>query len=364
MTSVTSLYEAFKKMSPLARTLELARNARTYCDALGAEKYFFTGIDRLCTVPVLTFSLSPLNTIETLIANAEQPFNQPDSLLTHFPQISAREWAASFGTGGLRYTSIFQQPLLPNQLLALYQFAAWKKTLGTWGRPDASAAINAWIAAPFFVQNDSMMQHIMALKCPVVMQECIQRSPQTAWDTHAIALSLKHTDLSMQMPWYQLLDDASFTILLTPDGGNHPVLGKHLPHLYQFPVEKLSVLQGVNPALFIHGVSHNRNLRESPMAVQWFVPMLEASFKKVLNNPVYMYDFLKPRNASIEQANRFDAVLEQFAPSYTRLLLAYQALHEGDAAYTHWAQGCARALMSPEQSINLPDLDDASPSSD
>lgn len=353
--------DAFNAMSAFNKTLALARDARTYCDALGAEKYAFTGIDRLCTVPILAFSLSPLSTIETLVANAAQPFSKPDSLLTHFPQISAREWAASALTGGLHYSQSAQHRLLPNQLLALYQWAAWKKTLGSAMLPISNPDINAWLAAPEFVQNDSILQHIIALKSPVVLQECVARSPNTEWDKRAIALSLKYTGLSTHIPWYELLDDASFAMLLEPDRENHPVLGKHMPHLYQFPVDKLPVLRDVHPALFIHGVLHNRKLRESLAATQWFVPMLEASFIKVLNSPLYINEVIKPRDTSAEQANRFDNVLEQFAPNYNRLLQVYQGLHESDAAYTHWAQGCARAMMNSEQSIFLPDLEDTEP---
>lgn len=343
----------------IGKTLALDKDAKLHANFLGADWYGLKGLDRLIAVTVGGVSMYPFNALETLITYASKYPHQDHELRTHFPSIRTERWRDAHFTGGLHRSSVMGE-LPENQQLALYQWAAWNSRLGAGQDKDTGADIKVWDAAPEFVRANSLMQQIIALRSPVVLQECVRRNPKLAWDTHAIALSLMQTGLSHQMPWYTVLDNSTFAQLMQPCPG-HRVLGLHKPHLYQFPEDKLPTLQDVHPALFIHGVLHNRTLRESPIAAQWFVPMLEASFKKALVNSSYVNDLITPRSVSAEQAARFDQMLERFAPHYAQLLHVYQSLHPADVVHTKWAKGCARALLDQGLAMELPDLNEPMP---
>lgn len=348
--------ETYALMTPIDKTLALARNPRLYSEVLGADWYALTGVDRLYAVSITATSLYPLNPVETLVACAVEPQQHVDALQMHFPDIQPDQWKAALAIGGLHHNADSHK-LPENQQLALYQWAAWNTTLGVGLHPDTGANIEAWEAAPECVRMDPMMQQIVAIKCPVVLQECIRRSPKKVWNSRAIGLSLKQTSISPQVPWYTLMDNATFEMLMVDSLKEHLVLGRSEPHLYDFPLDKLPTLRNVHPALFLHGVLHNKTLRESSVAKEWFVPMLEAVFLKTLDNSAYIRDLLAPQDLGAAMSHRFDVVLEQFAPQYMLLLPAYQSVHLCDVAYTRWAKACAQAVQNPQETFLLPELD-------
>lgn len=352
--------EVYESLPSIGKTLALDKDAKLHANFLGADWYGLKGLDRLIAVAVGGVSMYPFDALETLVVYTNKYPQHDYEFKTHFPSIRAERWRDAHFIGGLHRSALAKE-LPENQQLALYQWAAWNCRLGAGNDKDTGADIKVWDAAPEFVRANTLMQQIIALRSPVVLQECVRRNPSHDWDTYAIGLSLMQTGLSHQVPWYTLLDNDIFAQLMQPSLGKHTVQGLHKPHLYQFPEDKLPTLLSVHPALFIHGVLHNRALRESPMAVQWFVPMLEAAFTKVLDNASYANDLTQPRTVSTEQAGRFDKMLERFAPQYMQLLPVYESLHSADVAYTKWAKGCARALLDQSLAVELPDLSEPTP---
>lgn len=352
------LREKYNNLPPIGKTLALDSDPKGYANVLGIDWYALRGLDRLIAASIDGVSLYPLSPIETLVAYSNRPTLHDFELPDHFPEIRRDQWRDAYRIGHLHRSE--QARALPDaQRLALYQWGAWTKRLGEGIDKDSGIDIKAWDVAPEFVRTNPLMQQIVALRTPVVLQECIRRNPRHHWDSTAIALSLLQTGISHQVPWYTLINNDAFSQLMSVNTGKQIVLGLTKPHLYQFPTDKLQTLLDTNPALFIHGLLHNRTLRESAIAKEWCVPMLEASFKRVLDNSVYAKSHLfYPQDFSEEQGLRFEALLQRFAPEYTRLLPVYQSLHAGDIAYTKWAKGCAKSLLeASNDAVVLPDLD-------
>ena len=352
------LRDKFAHLPPIGRTLALYKDPQGHCDALGPKWHAFKGLDRLIAVSLSGSAMQPLDALETLIASANEPALFNDVRRLYLPNVSGDYWSVMDAFGGLHRSALVRDFSFEQQL-ALYQWAAWSLRLGSSpGRDhDAGADIKVWDNAPTFVRTDALMQQIIALKSPVLLQECIARSLNDFWDPYAVALCLQRTGLSKQLPWYTIVDNEMFGQLVSPHVEHPLILGRSDAHLYQFPEDKLPTLQAINPALFIHGVLHNHALRKTS-AKKWFVPMLESAFTKTLNNASYVNYLLSPLEESTALAQRFDSMFAMFAPDYTRLLPIYQSLHSGDTAYREWARGCARSIIEQSDRVALPDLNE------
>ena len=342
----------------------LSKDGKRYFQVLGADWYALAGIERLCAVSAAPTPLYPLSPLEKLIAHmpcVHQSYHKHE-LLDAFPLLREQDLLAAHTAGGFHTLSVFQQGT-DRDRLAMYQWSAWNKSLSGLLGPntpvDIGRDIRIWDAAPAYVRLDPLMQQIVGLQRPILLQECMRREPLKHWDSRAVAISLKRTGIPAHLPWYRWMNSDTFGLLMQTGPGttDHPVLHRTSTHLYQFPEEKLSVLMATNPALLVHGMVHNRLLRESATAKTWFLPMLEASFKKVQEDARYCGILLSVREQGPKEAAQFDALVHALAPEYARLISVHQSLHSGDAAYHHWARTCAQGLEQSIESVELPQLE-------
>lgn len=358
------LRQEFNNNDPLSRLMLLSKDGNRYFQVLGADWYAFTGIERLCAVSTSPIPLYPLNPLEKLIAHMPQVHESyhRHEILDAFTTFRENDLRAAHAAGGFHGLSVFQQ-CTDNDRLAMYQWSAWNKSLSGPARAtvptDIGRDIRVWDAAPAYVRLDPLMQQIVGLQRPILLQECMRREPLKHWDSRAIAISLKRTGIPAHLPWYKWMNNDAFGLLMQtgPSTTDHPVLHRTSTHLYQFPEEKLGTLLTTNPALFVHGVVHSRLLRESSTAKAWFLPMLEASFKKVQEDARYSSTLLSVRDSGPKEAAQFDAVVQALAPGYARLISVHQSLHNKDAAYYHWAQTCAQSLVPSIEPVELPPLE-------
>ena len=361
------LRQEFNDNDPLSQLMLLSKDGKRYFQVLGADWYAFTGVERLCAVMASPIPLYPLSPLEKLIAHmpsVHESYHKHE-LLDEFTTLREQDLRAAQVAGGFHALPVFQQ-CSENERLAMYQWSAWNKSLspafGTEGCVDIGRDIRVWDAAPAYVRHDALMQQIVGLQRPVMLQECVRRAPQKDWNARAVAISLKRTGIPPHLAWYRWMSNETFGFLMQAGPGttDHTVLHRQTTHLYQFPEDKLNTLLAVNPALFVHGVVHSRQLRESIVAGKWFLPMLEASFKKVQEDPRYCDTLLSVRAAGTKEAAQFDAALNALAPEYARLIPMHQSLHSADAAYHHWARACGQALAQPVHSVELPELQEPS----
>ncbi len=358
------LGQEFKGNDPLSQLMLLSKDGKRYFQVLGADWYAFTGVERLCAVSASPIPLYPLSPLEKLIAHmpsVHESYHRHE-LLDEFTMLQENDLRAAQAAGGFHGLSVFQQ-CSDKVRLAMYQWSAWNKSLSGLASPtaptDIGRDIRVWDAAPAYVRLDPLMQQIVGLQRPILLQECMRREPLKQWDFCAVAISLKRTGIPAHLPWYRWMNNDAFGLLMQTGPGttDHPVLHRTSTHLYQFPEEKLGTLLTTNPALFVHGVVHSRLLRESSAAKAWFLPMLEASFKKVQDDAWYSSTLLSVRESGPKEAAQFDAVVQALAPEYARLISVHQSLHSGDAAYHHWAQTCAQGLVPSIESVELPPLE-------
>ena len=179
------LRQEFNDNDPLSQLMLLSKDGERYFQVLGADWYAFTGVERLCAVMASPIPLYPLSPLEKLIAHmpsVHESYHKHE-LLDEFTTLREQDLRAAQVAGGFHALPVFQQ-CSENERLAMYQWSAWNKSLspafGTEGCVDIGRDIRVWDAAPAYVRHDPLMQQIVGLQRPVMLQECVRRAPHAA----------------------------------------------------------------------------------------------------------------------------------------------------------------------------------------
>ena len=217
---------------------------------------------------------------------------------------------------------------------------------------------------PEYLRTDSFAQHITAAGNPSLFAGMLESS-KVALDSDAVAIGFCSDSHVVRRDWHSYMSISTFEQLICYESrefskGNPRLYVEDVylkdPKLLMFTPEQLPSVLEHNPALYLHNVVLNNDIRNSENQVNtWFKPMLYQSLGRCVKDAGYADQIL----ASLKSPRGpkwFERTFLKYAPEEFEFLKVCESLYAGERVskydiYKHWLNGLVDKL---EHNTTLP----------